>query len=789
MDSNNDNNVFRFNLLRPPRAATPEGGGTSPARARRAAMRRDPVRSSRATARAATSAKPAVTREAARAALGELETLDLAPLVAIDGTGVPVLSRAGQARISTATATTVAALGYAIATTPLADILRGLVKAIGEFNWPGRGKDGGPSNPPTPEPARLQAVGVADLLVVKQQIKRYEAGEVASIENVMSGETRGHVTRTLDRTEEVIDSVQETDREKETEVQSTERYELNRQTSQTQESDRKNGFGLSLSGRYGPSVEFQSKLDVSTSNTQQLSQSVSVDYAKEVVERSKESLIEKVRVERKITILHEIEETLDRGFKNDGPDHRSGLYQFVDKIYETQVFNYGLRQIFDFMIPEPASYLWYLDTLPNPDIEVPAPPPNLAAEARSALDISEANASRLAALYSVQGVRPPPSLFLHRHAHLAQGSGGDDSEEGNPLTRISVDVEIPEGYRLFFARWSGMGTTDDVPTISVSLGTLNDVWRPTSAEQTGLQEGDYKLFRTLDPRPLLGSYSSTTYAADQKLTCEAIAFETATYGIDVDLYLMRTPEAYAKWQYDTFDLIGGGYANALLRYQQDLESYRQKLEQQQAKSVEFSTDPTTNDLMIRAELKKHCLAFIRNQHLGTFSTVHSPDTATTPPQFDIPDALADGEIVRFLEHAFEWDQIQFVFYPYFWARSNLWAARFAAHSPDPAVAEFLKAGSARVVLPVRPGFEKAVAYWMEHGAVAPDDSQVAIENPLYVSIVTEIEERAGAGQGEIAVGDPWETRMPTSLLYLRHADTLPSWKRDPSGAWIWTPAD
>lgn len=70
-------------------------------------------------------------------------------------------------------------------------------------------------------------------------------------------------------------------------------------------------------------------------------------------------------------------------------------------------------------------------------------------------------------------------------------------------------------------------------------------------------------------------------------------------------------------------------------------------------------------------------------------------------------ALADGTRIRFFEHAFEWDQMQYVFYPYFWARPGGWADRFHARNMDPFLEEFLKAGYARVVVPVRPGFEAA----------------------------------------------------------------------------------
>ena len=48
----------------------------------------------------------------------------------------------------------------------------------------------------------IRSVGVADLLVIKQQIKRYEPGEIAHVENVLATESRDRIHRSLDRVEE-----------------------------------------------------------------------------------------------------------------------------------------------------------------------------------------------------------------------------------------------------------------------------------------------------------------------------------------------------------------------------------------------------------------------------------------------------------------------------------------------------------------------------------------------------------------------------------------------------------
>ena len=48
----------------------------------------------------------------------------------------------------------------------------------------------------------------------------------------------------------------------------------------------------------------------------------------------------------------------------------------------------------------------------------------------------------------------------------------------------------------------------------------------------------------------------------------------------------------------------------------------------------------------------------------------------------------------------------YFFYPYFWGRKPLWVTKLLLDDTDPLFAEFLRAGEARAVVPVRPGFSR-----------------------------------------------------------------------------------
>ena len=153
--------------------------------------------------------------------------------------------------------------------------------------------------------------------------------------------------------------------------------------------------------------------------------------------------------------------------------------------------------------------------------------------------------------------------------------------------------------------------------------------------------------------------------------------------------------------------------------------------------------------------------------------------------------------MRWFEQAFEWDKIGYLFYPYFWTEAAEWSQLLSLKNEDPLFLKFLQAGYARVSIPVRPGFEAAVSFymltgipWLGGGVPSVGD---AGQNPLYLSIVEEMKEASGAPGDEQPVGDPWEISLPTTLIRLRKEldGTTPTWTRalGPSAApdhgWTW----
>jgi hypothetical protein len=95
-------------------------------------------------------------------------------------------------------------------------------------------------------------------------------------------------------------------------------------------------------------------------------------------------------------------------------------------------------------------------------------------------------------------------------------------------------------------------------------------------------------------------------------------------------------------------------------------------------------------------------------------------------------------------------------YPYFWARKSLWPYLQQIDDPDPIHAAFLRAGAARVWIPVRPGYEGDVRFYWNTGypweGKGPPSS---LTDEGFVSIIQTVKEELGNyyrdGEGTISV--------------------------------------
>ncbi|MDF1781668.1 MAG: hypothetical protein P1U67_10260 [Alcanivoracaceae bacterium] len=595
----------------------------------------------------------------------------------------------------------------------------------------------------------VKPVGIADLLVVKQQLKRYEARDIAHIENVLQGESKVREHRRLNTTEELSFREVEKTTSEERDLESTDRFEMSRESSETLQEDAKLKAGMSISAKYGPAVEFSASVEGSYSRSKTQASKAASSFSKEVTQRSAQKISERVleRESRKVTT--EVEETNTHTLNNVGGDgHVRGIYQWIEKVYEAQVYNYGLRTMFDFMVPEPGAFI--IEALRRAHISAMEIEKPMAFNLRPD-QITEYNYHTWISRYHATDVSPPPEPYITK-THDYNAGGGDDKTDYNHSTQIQID----DGYRAIFATVGAVGNVwDDSASIDVVIGQ-----RTNRIEDAGV-----RMWRT----SLDNEVGSVPFAMN--------TFQQSDIAIALEVKCQRTDRAVSKWRHETHAKLTVAYRARLAEYEEKLAA----LEAQAGIMIE-GMSPSLNLEIMTDELKKACVSILTEQHYELFDAIENGSNGL--PQIDLHENEAEGPYVRFFEQAFEWEQMTWLTYPYFWGRKSQWSDRIAMEDADPIFNQFLKAGYCRVVVPLRPGFEGAVDHFMNFGEPWMGGPLPPITSELYLPIVDEISERLDRPGDEIPEGDPWEVRFPTSLVRLRDDGSLPSWEKNGEGNWV-----
>jgi hypothetical protein len=234
---------------------------------------------------------------------------------------------------------------------------------------------------------------------------------------------------------------------------------------------------------------------------------------------------------------------------------------------------------------------------------------------------------------------------------------------------------------------------------------------------------------------------------------------TRMYGLDIEITVHRRSETFETWQLKTFAAILKGYDDKRVAYETALAEAKTH-----ADSQIRGTNPLLNRQTEQLELKKGCIRLL-DPHCNPVASESMHDGQECGyPEFDCCAAMQDGSYVQFVEQAFEWSLITYLFYPYFWGRKCNWSKIYQLDDADPLFLAFLQAGYARVVVPVRPGYEEAVLRFLVDGQPWNGGSAPGVDSPLYLAIANEMKEPVGEVDKSV---QPWEIRVPTTLTALQ----------------------
>jgi hypothetical protein len=390
--------------------------------------------------------------------------------------------------------------------------------------------------------------------------------------------------------------------------------------------------------------------------------------------------------------------------------------------WRIDLYRYDLRMTYDIVVPEPGSYLlrkhiqlgMLEQALAQPFI-MPIKAAEISRGAPGATGPSD-----WVVLSGVYGVSLPPPPPPEQPAQGEAEVKFVKQQNGDGF----VKVTLPEGYE--FSSWQGhdrnysqMVRDDDGNTWPFDYGSIDAL----NQENSDRLKGPFGKSNTYDwhYRYHWNSANPEGYTIDPDTSM--IVFVEAVGKL--------TEDAFREWQMRCYELLSDA---ARLKYEERrdvFEKMRDKLVDELGREDALMLRKLEKEEIMKAVLRwllgpdfrfypQHLLdlpdlsldpsGYLQYYEPG--ATVFDPSTENVRKAYHEP-TLRHGEIVKFLHHAIEWENVNYVLYPYFWTDEPRWDFKQWLFHSDYVHRGFLRAGSARVVLTIRPGFEGPFLAWVE----------------------------------------------------------------------------
>lgn len=590
----------------------------------------------------------------------------------------------------------------------------------------------------------VKPLGFAELMVVRERTTSYEDGELAHVENVLRGE---HRKRTHTRTEErelTVSTATESVTESERDLQTTDRFEL--QATAEEELQSKISAEAGVEATYsGGMYEIKADAGFSYERASQEASRTATAVAHEVTDRTVSRMREAVREER-IARTRElvVEKNLHEIDNSDDPDdHVVGVYRWVNAVHRAEMANYGRRLMFEFVVPEPAAFFVHAQANPTKEqasLEKPEPPVYVApaypflgflglnvgdTEPRplEPSDLNDANYLHWVSKYNVQDVTAPPPTFTR----IGIAVSVKPPTSGNEVVSSAGDLTVPDGYTAKSASINPTFIQHSGGYVRVAVGQRNtEFWG--------------------------GTRELTLNDEDGKIPITVCYYNIAALTLTVEVTCRRSKSKLEEWQLKTYAAITNAYNLLKSEYEERLAAA-----QIQAGVAIQGRNPLRNREIERLELKRAALSVITGQHFDLFDAMKEGPAPLRYPQMDLTEAAAEGKYMQFFEQAIEWPAMSYIMYPYFWGRKSRWIRQLHMEDPDPKFELFLRAGAARVLVPVRPGYEQAILNYVstDAGEIWNGGDPPQVGDPLFVSVADAIREDQGnwrvPGVGTLAV--------------------------------------
>lgn len=585
---------------------------------------------------------------------------------------------------------------------------------------------------------------MGDLFLIREQVARFEEGDIADIENILAGEKKIRRHRMLTRTEDLTETENETVTSEERDHQVNEKISLQSEVKSTVDEKVNVDAGVTATLKYGDSVTITPHANVTANYSKSESQSIARSYSKDIVDRAASKVQTKVRKVQIRKVINEIEENNRHSIDNTQPgaDHRAGIYYWVNKISHAQVFNYGRHMMFDVIVPEPAAIFKKLYQLKlEKDKSARAPQkPNITVQ--SIQRNTYAGILSEHAISTPDEVEPPDPTVCIQVAFSQNLTKPADNTTTGFSSHEFKSPDIPKGYKAesmdFDIRCSTghPKTTDPKDEIAISVNV-----------------GDTCIFNeSLNEFSAGGGQSNQNWSGtghwvmkgeEGSVTVAVAGFSTLALALSgsISITCKLTDEAFEKWQAQIYDLV-------MADYNRKLDAYNASDNKDDQLFQIKGRNPFLNREIERNEFKRNIISILMCNYFNGIGSMMEMVAPCGYPEINFEKLEKDAPVIQFFEQVFEWEYMTYLFYHSMWARKCKWPELIDEDSGDPLFDKFLMSGAARVQVPIRRELEHVFCWFLKTGQIWNATSTPPISgDDDYVSIIQELRE---ANQGNFS---------------------------------------
>jgi hypothetical protein len=412
---------------------------------------------------------------------------------------------------------------------------------------------------------------------------------------------------------------------------------------------------------------------------------------------------------------------------------RIDYYSMMRKWY-VALYRYGLRMTYDVTVPEPGAMLrvpYALIDAYQKQLSQEFSFPYTHSDITTAIKPGDKEPYYLvlADKYSVD-VPPPPSP----DSIVLNVSAGFNH---NNVAPVASTFTVPDGYWISEILFTGAHVAESPWTAPFFVDFAGVKITPSTPPGFDLCQGNSFLWHQSGAQGL-----TLFYVNDKDTTAGTLSF---------NVVCVPTDTAMAQWQGAVWSAVYNGAQSQFYAQQAAVSAKITALQVAIANVDTLTLRREENDEIMRCVLKwllgpQFNFAFMPPAVVGAYvaaaieaasqNIANDPafgaqsyldygidflDNQTTFPKTQWSILSNQEQVINFINQAIEWENVTFFTYSYFWDYPLCWDFIRQIQHDDKTRQAFLRAGSARVVLTVRKGWETAWTYFVLKGELPPPD--------------------------------------------------------------------